>query len=69
MNEFTREAWNKLSPKSQGYVLHIQGNSPDSELHGLTNPYFTWSRAYGEFIAGEKEAVLEVMERNMWKTE
>lgn len=69
MNIFTKDAWKKLSPKSQGFVAHLQGSDLNSELYGIKNPYFTWTRAYSEYLAGEKEAILEIMERNMWKTE
>ena len=62
MKLITKEQWSKMSPGSQGYVLYLQANLPDSELKGLTNPYPSFTKAYKDFCEGERQAVLEVQD-------
>lgn len=58
----TKERWLKLSPKSQGYVLYMQSELPESELKGLGNPYAAFMRAHRDFQDGENEAILEAQD-------
>jgi len=58
----TRAEWDKMSPKSQGYVAYLQAELPGSELKGLVNPYFVHSKQYKDFCEGERMAVMEVQD-------
>lgn len=62
MTLFTKEHWDKMSPKSQGYILYLQQELPGSELKGVTNPYFEHTKQYKDFCEGELQAVLEVQD-------
>jgi hypothetical protein len=58
----TKEAWEKLSPRSQGYVIYSQAQLKGSELKGLTNPYRKGSEKWNAFEDGERIACLEAQE-------
>jgi hypothetical protein len=58
----TKEAWDKLSPRSQGYVLYSQAELKGSQLKGLTNPYRKGSDKWNAFIDGERIACLEAQD-------
>jgi hypothetical protein len=62
MKLVTREKWNKLSPRSKGYVLYMQAELPGSELKGLSNPYRWGSANASKFEEGERLAVLEAQD-------
>jgi hypothetical protein len=62
MKIITKEAWEKLSPRSKGYVLYMQGELPGSELKGLNNPYRKGSANAVKFEEGERIAVLEAQD-------
>ncbi len=62
MKLITKEQWNRLSPKSQGYVYYLQADIPGSELKDVTNPYFAHTKQYRDFCEGERVAVLEVQD-------
>lgn len=62
MKLFTKADWDRMSPKSQGYVLYLQAALPDSELKGVTNPYFSHTKQHKDFCEGELQAVLEVQD-------
>ena len=50
------DAWRKLSPFRQGYVLYAQGSWPTSELARAKNPYAEGTPAWTEFCQGEQRA-------------
>lgn len=62
MKMMTKEQWDRMSPKSQGYVLYLQEKLPGSELKGVTNPYFAHTKQHKDFCDGELQAVLEVQD-------
>jgi len=62
MKLVTKEQWDRMSPKVQGYVLYIQASLPGSELKDMTNPYPEWMKAHRDFCEGEREAMLEVQD-------
>lgn len=62
MKLVTKQQWDKMSPTMQGYSCYIQGEHQGSELKGLTNPYFSHTRAFREFEDGQNEAILEVQD-------
>jgi hypothetical protein len=62
MKLVTKEQWDKLSPRSQGYVCYLQGNLPGSELKGIVNPYFKHTKQHRDFYEGEYDAVIETVE-------
>jgi hypothetical protein len=56
MKLVTKDAWEMLTPRSQGYVLYMQEELPGSELKGLKNPYRKNSANYAKFEEGERVA-------------
>ena len=62
MKLITKAEWDRMSPKSKGYVAYLQAELPGSELKGLTNPYFNYTNQHADFCEGEDLAVQEVQE-------
>jgi hypothetical protein len=58
----TREQWDKMSPRSQGYVLYTQGGVNGSELWNASCPYPKGSKEYKDFSEGERIAVLDAQD-------
>ena len=58
----TKATWDKLSPKSQGYVAYWQGSFPGSELKDVTCPYPARSKEGKEYAAGEFTAMLDAQD-------
>lgn len=58
----SRDAWQKLSPFRQGYVLYMQAEWPTSELRGERNPYARDTSAWEEFGRGEWSAMLDAQD-------
>jgi len=58
----SRDAWRKLSPFRQGYVLYMQAEWPTSELRGEQNPYARDTLAWEEFGRGEWSAMLDAQD-------
>lgn len=58
----SRDAWQKLSPFDQGFILYMQGAWPTSELADVTNPHAEGSREHAEFCRGEMSAMLEAQD-------
>jgi hypothetical protein len=57
----TRAEYDRVSPYTQGYAVYWEGNHPESELHGLTNPYAegtaerdAWDRGHAAAAADEE---------------
>lgn len=62
MKLITKVEWDRMSPKSKGYILYLQAELPGSELKGLANPYFNHTKQYADFCEGENLAVNEVQD-------
>ena len=62
MRLITKEVWNKLCPKSQGYAIYAQAELKGSELKGITNPYQKGSKKAKEFDDGERIAYLDAQD-------
>lgn len=62
MKLMTKVEWDRMSPKSQGYVLYLQAELPGSELKGVNNPYFPHMKQHKDFCEGERMAILEVQD-------
>ncbi len=62
MKLITKEAWEMLNPKSQGYILYMQEKWPGSELKGLYNPYRKDSKEWKAFEEGERIACLDAQD-------
>jgi len=58
----TKEAWGRLSPRSQGYVIYSQAELKESELKGVTNPYCNGSKEWKAFEEGERIACLDAQD-------
>lgn len=54
--------WEKLGPRSKGYVLYMQAEHPSSELKGKGNPYDKGTAQHTQFQAGEQAAVLDAQD-------
>ncbi len=53
----TKEKYERLSPKSQGFIQYWEGRQPGSELKNLKNPYPPSSKAHDEWNKGQQLAV------------
>ena len=58
----TFKEWEKLSPKSQGYVYYMQAECPGSELKGVSNPYNPDTTDFEDFQEGENIAYISVLD-------
>ncbi len=58
----TRSEWEKLPPRSRGYVSYWQGGVRGSQIAGIGNPFAPGSREHGEYAAGEAQAVLDAQD-------
>jgi hypothetical protein len=52
------DAWQKMGPFQQGYLLYTQASWPTSELANELNPYAEGTPAWTEFRHGERRAML-----------
>jgi hypothetical protein len=55
----TRAEYDRVSPYTQGYAVYWEGNHPESELHGLTNPYAEGSPEYAAWNRGQTAAAAD----------
>jgi len=62
MKLITKDAWEKLTPRSQGYLVYSQSELKGSQLKGLTNPYRKGSDKWNAFLDGERIACLEAQD-------
>lgn len=62
MKMMTKAEWDRMSPKSKGYVMYLQAELPGSELKGVSNPYFEHTKQHKDFNEGEQMAMLEVQD-------
>ena len=62
LNLMTKEKWEKLYPRVQGYVAYVQGGLPGSHLKGVVCPYPAGSVEQKEFAAGEFMAIMDATE-------
>lgn len=58
----TLEAWRKLTPFRQGYLLYMQGAWPTSEITNQPNPYKEGSDEWNAFCQGEQHAMLDAQD-------
>jgi hypothetical protein len=58
----TKEQWDKMNPKSQGYCVYMQGSLPGSELADVVCPYRLGSKQAKEYAEGEMAAVLDAQD-------
>lgn len=58
----TLEAWRKLTPFRQGYLLYMQGAWPTSEIMDQQNPYPEGSDEWGAFRQGQQHAMSDVQD-------
>jgi len=58
----TLEEWNKMPPKTQGYVFYMQAEWPESELKSKSNPYEKKSKEFNLFEEGEERAYIDVLD-------
>jgi len=58
----TRAEWERLPARSRGYVAYWQGGVRGSQIAGVGNPFAPGSREYGEYAAGEAQAVLDAQD-------
>ena len=58
----SRNAWKKLPPARQGYLLYMQSSWPTSELAEEKNPYAKDSAAWTAFRQGEQQAVQDAQD-------
>lgn len=62
LNLITKAEYETMRPRSQGYTVGWEGQHPESELHGLTNPYADGSVAHAEWLRGFNNAMLDAQE-------
>jgi hypothetical protein len=58
----TKERWDQLSPRTQGYNYYMQASLPGSELRDAVCPYPQGSKKAREYAAGEFTAMLDVQD-------
>jgi hypothetical protein len=58
----TKDQWDRLIPRIQGYACYMQGSLPGSELKDVTCPYPIDSREAKEFAAGELNAMMDTQD-------
>jgi hypothetical protein len=58
----TKDQYDKLTPRKQGYVHYVQEAQQGSELRGLTNPYAEGTKQHKEWDEGQMAAVLDVQD-------
>lgn len=58
----TKEQWDKMSPRSRGYIAYWQGNLPGSELKDVTCPYPVGTQGQKDYAAGEFTAMLDAQD-------
>ena len=58
----TLDAWRKMPPFRQGYMLYTQSAWPTSELARAKNPYEEGTPAWSEFCQGEQRATLNTQD-------
>lgn len=58
----TKEQWDRLTPRAQGFSAYIQGGLPGSELRDVTCPYAAGTQAAKDYAAGEFTAMLDAQD-------
>lgn len=58
----TKAQWEKMAPRTRGYIVYWQTNLPGSELKDVTCPYPAGSKEAKEFAAGEFAAMMDAQD-------
>lgn len=58
----TKEQWDRLTPRGQGFSSYLQGNLPGSELKDVVCPYPQGSQQAKDYAAGEFTAMLNAQD-------
>ena len=58
----TKAQWDKMAPRTQGYVNYCQAMLPGSELKDVACPYPKGSQEAKDYAAGEFTAMLDAQD-------